>query len=542
MQARKIGGGLGVPELERLWEFARRRSYALCLGGASEVRQIEAVLRAKGATRVVQCESVAEARNFSGELDRFDNVVIALHPELADTVADWRDAIVDKSRLLVLHDALPRPPRRSRCAAASDTHHAAAHTRNKAISRKLHGGGLNVVFLNDVGFQYGAGAAMRRQAASFMLNGWRVSMVAWWPGDVPTPPSIARFEARDGWREILDLRDTHADRKLSEDDIVAAVASKIATLAPDAIIVENIHGAGWPPALLMAVRRIAPTVAYMHDCYWVTGRCAHAGPCELYKTGCNATCPTAHMYPRLAPEKIGPAWALRADIFTGPDAIPLIANSSWTRDFARRRFGDRARTEVVHLGLDHELFAPIPKTTARKLLGVPQDKTVILMGAVDMRDPYKGGPLFKELHRALSARDDVAVILFGLASEQLTSARSFGLVRDEGLMPFIYSCADIFVSTSTAESFGQTLLEASACGVPVVALSVGGVKDAVVDGETGLLVDTHDANSLLASVDRLIADPAMRERLGRAGRARVEQHFTLEHQADAWIDCLERLC
>src|SRR5262249_36739848 len=154
-----------------------------------------------------------------------------------------------------------------------------------------------------------------RQAASFMLNGWRVAVVAWWPGDVPAPPSIARFEACDGWRDILDLRDVHADRKLSEDDIVAAVASKIAALEPDAIVVENIHGAGWPPALLMAARRIAPTVAYVHDCYWVTGRCAHAGPCELYKMGCNATCPTAHMYPRLAPEKIGPAWALRGEIF-----------------------------------------------------------------------------------------------------------------------------------------------------------------------------------------------------------------------------------
>jgi glycosyltransferase involved in cell wall biosynthesis len=247
------------------------------------------------------------------------------------------------------------------------------------------------------------------------------------------------------------------------------------------------------------------------------------------------------MYPPLAPDKIAPAWKLRGDIFGGPAGMPLIANSSWTQDYVRKRFGDRARTEVVHLGLDHQLFAPIPKGLARELLGVPQNKTVVLLGSVNMRDSYKGGPLLEELHRALIAREDVAVILFGQSSERMTATKAFGLVRDERLMPFIYSAADIFVSASTAESFGQTLLEASACGVPVVAFDVGGVRDAVVDGETGMLVDPRGNEKLLTAVDRLIVDPETRERLGRAGRARVERHFTLERQADAWIDCLKRL-
>jgi hypothetical protein len=73
-------------------------------------------------------------------------------------------------------------------------------------------------------------------------------------------------------------------------------------------------------------------VAYMHDCHFVTGRCAHMGPCTKFVTGCDMDCPTAHEPPRLARDQIAPAWRERAEIFAGPAAVPLIANSNWTRD------------------------------------------------------------------------------------------------------------------------------------------------------------------------------------------------------------------
>ena len=109
-------------------------------------------------------------------------------------------------------------------------------------------------------------------------------------------------------------------------------------------------------------------------------------------------------------------------------------------------------------------------------------------------------------------------------------------------MPFVYSAADIFVNTATAKFFGQTILEAHACGVPAVAIDVGGVSDVVVDGETGVLVTRQTPKDLIAAVDRLIADKAAQRRMGDASRKRVEQHFTLNHQADRWIDFLKTLC
>jgi glycosyltransferase involved in cell wall biosynthesis len=220
----------------------------------------------------------------------------------------------------------------------------------------------------------------------------------------------------------------------------------------------------------------------------------------------------------------------------------LIGNSQWTQNIALRRFGNTATTTLVHLALDHELFAPMPKATARRLLGIPDDRPIVALGAVDVHNQWKGGPLFHGLHKALLKRSDVGLILFGRSSETLDCLRSFGLVVDERMMPFILNAADIFVSTATAESFGQSLLEASACAVPVVAFDVGGVSDVVVHNETGILVEEPGVENLLHAIDRLVANQSEREALGRAGRARVLNNFTLMRQADAWVDCLKRIC
>jgi glycosyltransferase involved in cell wall biosynthesis len=116
------------------------------------------------------------------------------------------------------------------------------------------------------------------------------------------------------------------------------------------------------------------------------------------------------------------------------------------------------------------------------------------------------------------------------------------MVRDEGMMALIMNSADIFVSTATAESFGQTLLEASACAVPCVALHVGGVGDVIDHGRTGLLVESHSAAEVVKAVDELIANPELRLDMGKNARAKVEREFTLARQAEAWADCLEKLC
>jgi glycosyltransferase involved in cell wall biosynthesis len=537
IDARAVGGAVSVPELEKIQKaLHKRRMRVLCTAEGPERRQIEIML----------ASARARARYFSPrslpgrglDTTKFDIVIATPVAGLEDYFAAVRTKLQYPQLFLLVG------VEGARSVYSSYQYDGVRFDRDELhIARASSGEPLRVTFLNDVGFQYGAGVALKRQVASFLLKGCEVSVVAWAPGDIIDPTFATGIGQFANWRGIKSLGKIHAEHGLDADKIAMAIANQVKSLRPDVVIVGNVHGAEWPITLLRNLKSLGVcVVAYMHDTYFVTGRCAQPLSCMLYVTGCDERCPTASEYPALPPELIAPAWRERGEIFTGRERVALVGNSNWTRNLAVRRFGSMAATDVVHLGLDHEMFAPISREAARRLLDVPNDKLVITMGAVDVHNQWKGGPLFHELLGALGERDDVNLVLFGLSSEKLKCRKAFGLVRDERVMPLILNAADIYVSTATAESFGQSLLEASACALPVVAFDVGGVGDIIVNNETGILVDRQTLPDLIEAIDRLVENPVERDRMGRNGRRRVEERFTLLKQADAWVDCLKRIC
>jgi glycosyltransferase involved in cell wall biosynthesis len=100
--------------------------------------------------------------------------------------------------------------------------------------------------------------------------------------------------------------------------------------------------------------------------------------------------------------------------------------------------------------------------------------------------------------------------------------------------------ADLYVHASHADTFPSGVLEALACGTPVVASRLGGIPEQVT-GETGVLVEPGNPAALATAIDELLADPARRARLGAAATADARQRFSLERQIDAYIDLYERL-
>jgi phosphatidylinositol alpha-1,6-mannosyltransferase len=109
------------------------------------------------------------------------------------------------------------------------------------------------------------------------------------------------------------------------------------------------------------------------------------------------------------------------------------------------------------------------------------------------------------------------------------AVRFLGFVPDDEL-PAVYNAADLYAGVSRrydllAEGFGIALLEASACGLAVVGGRSGGVPDAVREDETGILVDPDDPAAVAGAIQRLLADEALRRRMGAAGRRAVETYY-----------------
>jgi len=177
----------------------------------------------------------------------------------------------------------------------------------------------------------------------------------------------------------------------------------------------------------------------------------------------------------------------------------------------------------------------------------PPGPVVIMMVARLLRD--KGVQEFVEAARLLQAQGhDSQWWLVGgpdpgnpasVSTQEVEAWHEAGLIhwwgeRDD--IADLYARAHIAVLPSYREGLPKSLLEAAAAGRPVVTTDVPGCRDAIIDGQTGLLVPPGDAAGLAQGVGRLIADPALRQQMGQAGRQLVEEEFALEHVVQAHLD------
>lgn len=408
---------------------------------------------------------------------------------------------------------------------------------NGCISTILSGNTLKVLFLNDTGFQYGAGIAHLRQIQSFLILGHDVYGICWQQGAVEESIPFIPVGATGCWHGMREFPELDCRGKDISNLVHEAILHEIISIDPDIVIAGNLHGGGWSIELLQSINAQGyPVIAFMHDCHYITGRCAYPFDCELFVTGCDSRCPTANQYPTLSPELVEPAWKYRQGLFSNYPGIALAANSLWTLNMARRTLPHVGFADVVHLGLDHMLFSALDRKTVRAVLGLPENAFIIIAGAVNVKDFRKGGFLFEQIVSRLS--DKALFFVFG-RDPMIQGVKATGLIRDYRKMPLLYSAADLFVGTSLAESFGQTYCEAAACGLPVVAFRVGGIPDIARHNVNARLVDEIKVEPFLDEISFFMNSPAECLRYGRAGRTVVESEFTLEHQATRWQNYLK---
>ena len=235
-------------------------------------------------------------------------------------------------------------------------------------------------------------------------------------------------------------------------------------------------------------------------------------------------------------------------------ADAVIAVSAETRRDIERLFNvDPARIHVIHNGIDLNQYQKVQSAAALKRYGIGPDKPYVLfIGRITRQ---KG---FQHLMRAIQFMDrDFQIVLCAAApdtpgmGEEMKSAVVRAQAQRPGIMWInemvdqktaceLYSHAAVFVCPSIYEPFGIINLEAMACETAVVASAVGGIKEVVVDGETGFLVPLEQmkespfeatnpeefARDLAARINQLMKDLQLRERFGKAGRKRAEENFS----------------
>ncbi|TAK70428.1 MAG: D-inositol-3-phosphate glycosyltransferase [Actinomycetota bacterium] len=220
----------------------------------------------------------------------------------------------------------------------------------------------------------------------------------------------------------------------------------------------------------------------------------------------------------------------------------LVANTSDEADQFISLYGaDPDRVDVVHPGVDLETFVPGSRAAARRRVGLEPDADVLLfvgrlqaLKAPDILVRAAAQLVEREPWRRQRLRVLICGGPSGTGSGEPGRLRALAahlgvadLVRHVPPLPRdalvdLYRAADVMVVPSHSESFGLVALEAQACGVPVVAAAVGGLRTAIADGRSGVLVDGHDPRDFAAAVAGILADPARRARLAAGARLHAE--------------------
>ena len=227
----------------------------------------------------------------------------------------------------------------------------------------------------------------------------------------------------------------------------------------------------------------------------------------------------------------------------GARRVVFVSESLRRFFLATDRFA-RDRAAVIPNGIDETLFTPCRDTSLRDELGVGPDE--LLVGAVGNVRAPKGYDVFlRAAARLVRAAPGYRFVVVGetggpLARELVALRDALGL-RDRftfagfrGGIHRVINNFDYCVSSSRSEGFSLSVVEAMACGVPVVATRSGGPQEIITDGDDGLLVDVDAPEQIARAVERLRRDPAIRERLTRAGRALVLRRFTVERMVAAY--------
>lgn len=228
----------------------------------------------------------------------------------------------------------------------------------------------------------------------------------------------------------------------------------------------------------------------------------------------------------------------------------IVSPSRWLAGCARSSvlFGKAPIHVIPNPIATDGLWQPVLRATARTALRLPQDKRLIMMGAVSgLKNPYKGGDLLKKaIARVVASRpDDVELMIYGQQGAEKgdvwpCKVHWLGVVRDDRVLVLTNSAADVVVVPSRQDNLPNTAIEAQACGTPVVAFSTSGLTDIVIHRETGWLAKAFDTDDLAEGILWVLADEERRGRLSQLSREKAVERFAPQVIAGKYLEVYER--
>ena len=278
----------------------------------------------------------------------------------------------------------------------------------------------------------------------------------------------------------------------------------IKNIRPDVVHLHNIHGhyLNFPRLFHFLKKYNRHVVWTFHDCWPMTGKCAHfteAG-CYKWKTQCE-NCPQLNTYPDSTRDRSNKNYFDKKKYFTSLKNLHVVTVSRWLKETAENSFFQGTDIRYIYNGIDLNLFHPAP-SSIRDTLEI--GNKFMILGVSSQWNNKKGYDKILDLAQRLP--EDAVIVLVGVTPGQKESlpANVIGITRTENQQQLaqLYSAADVLINLSVEETFGLVVAEALACGTPAIVQNSTACPE-VVSAGTGIVIEPNDPDGIVRALDEI---------------------------------------
>jgi glycosyltransferase involved in cell wall biosynthesis len=290
---------------------------------------------------------------------------------------------------------------------------------------------------------------------------------------------------------------------------------------------------------LLSIQQLArlnkPFVWTLHDMWAFTGGCHYSGVCHNYQQACgNCTLFLKNPADTDLSRKV---WEQKAQLFPQMN-LTVVTCSEWLARKARTSsLLKNVRVLSIPNPINTQLFCPIPKHEAKQRLSLLPNKQYILFAAMKISDARKGFAYFEKAIQQIiehnpAWKNTVELLVFGQANaedfEHLPcGVRVLGRLTSLQVIAEAYSAASVFVIPSLEENLPNTIMEAMACGTPVVGFDTGGIPEMIEHRSTGYLANYQSESDLATGIEWVLNNTQYEE-LCKNARKKIEQEYAQE--------------
>jgi len=309
----------------------------------------------------------------------------------------------------------------------------------------------------------------------------------------------------------------------------------------DILNFHSIHSGYFNYLSLPKLTKLKPAVFTLHDAWSFTGHCGVSFDCERWKTGCGK-CPYPANYPPIKRDSTKLEWKLKKLTYER-SRLTFVTPSKWLASLAKQSMIGEFDIHTIPYGLNTDIFEPLDPQHCRKALGVPDEKKVLLFGAMGLTEKGKGGDLLvKALNKMPETlKKSIVLLTLGQADEAFKNSIdipiiNLGYVSGDRMKAIALSAADIFIFPTRSDNHPCIVQESLACGTPIVSFNHTGVPELVRPGVTGYLAEPENADSFLQKILQLLEEDTIREKMKKNCREIALNEYKLDISAKKYIE------